>query len=128
MNLDDKDTTAVGRYGEQIVYSLMKREYAGEEIEVIWINEVAESKKPFDILIVEKKTNNVLHYIEVKSSANIDKKQFEISQKELEAAFSNDETYHLYRVSGIGKSVVIYCFQRLKQHLYDGDMKIFLVY
>ncbi|XP_065060085.1 uncharacterized protein LOC135687459 [Rhopilema esculentum] len=128
-NLDEKDTTAVGRYGEQIVYSFMKRKYESEEIEVFWINEVAESKQPFDILIVEKKTNRVLHYIEVKSSTSIDpSKPFEISPKELEVAFNNGETFHLYRVSGIGNSVVMYCFERLKQHLHQGGMKIFLVY
>ena len=90
-----------GRWGEELVYNylLQQSESSGGDGRVTWMNEEAESGKPFD-LIVDGDDFRV--YVEVKATKLDQKELFEISSKEIVFAEEHKENFHLYRVYNAG--------------------------
>jgi len=86
-NSDSIPDKELGRWGEQVVSNFLK-----EKGKVIWINEIEEKGKEFDILFQEK------FYIEVKTTRTSTKHHFEMSFDELAFAEKHKENYHIYRL------------------------------
>ena len=110
ININDDDTTAVGRIGEEIVFGMLVRKYEKEIqqgiVNVQWLNQNGESGYPYDVLVTLRKSavESEQRMVEVKATTVIEDKPFEISSQELRCAFDNRPLYDLYRVCGVGKS------------------------
>lgn len=69
---------------------------------VEWVNEMAESGLPYDILVKDAAGREA--YAEVKSSMHHTKFLFPMSFRELEFAATAGRQYHVYRVFGVGSA------------------------
>ena len=74
---------------------LVARVPAGQT--VVWMNESEESGQCYDIRIEDDVTNQVVAYIEVKTSKSQDKMMFEVSHREWCFAQMHGEALHIYR-------------------------------
>ena len=103
-NNDDEDIKRIGKYGELWVYEMLKKKYENdisENIrEVVWMNEAEEMGNAFDLKIIDKK-QNIVEYIEVKSTGGTDKNYFPVSANELLFAQSNPATFFIYRLFNV---------------------------
>jgi uncharacterized membrane protein YgcG len=108
---DDLDAArAVGRWGEAYVAALLRAE-APDGCAVRWVNEAAESGRPYDVQIVDSETGVVQSYVEVKTTVRGDDaagaaRRFEMSLRELEAARQHGGAYAVYRVALITEAAV----------------------
>ncbi|CAF0866360.1 unnamed protein product [Didymodactylos carnosus] len=90
---------AVGRCGEKLVYNYLKWKYANDDnkIRIEWLNEVNETRLPYDIKIISEK--NEIIYIEVKTTILPDNHLFPISIDELSSILNlSTDQYFIYRV------------------------------
>ena len=126
---DDYDARkTVGRWGEEFVYGyLKKREHLpnGQRIcDIQWVNENNETGNPYDI-VVQLETETV--YIEVKSTASVDKELIATSWKELKFAEGQAKNYHLYRVNNAGKSSTqLRWLENLHEYLQHNPIRFYL--
>jgi hypothetical protein len=89
---EEYDLVKIGRRGEKFIFELLLEKYPNKTI--IWENETAESKLPYDIKIQE----NEQKFIEVKSTISNSSTGFYISEKEFKMMISNGKNYLIYRV------------------------------
>ncbi|XP_071961958.1 uncharacterized protein [Antedon mediterranea] len=87
----------VGKYGEKLVYHLLKNQY-DDNATVRWVNEEYETGLPYDIEIQTVGEKACIEYVEVKATNSSEKKFFEISSNEVAFAQQQMPNYHLYRV------------------------------
>ena len=116
---DEESLLRIGRWGEQFVYTLLKRSGElpdGRKIkQITWVNEVKESGKPYDLeLELESDQPDTVQrdYIDVKSTASGQKELVAASWKELKFAQAQSENYYIYRVYGAGSSSSRVCLVR----------------
>lgn len=116
-----KDKKAIGRWGEEYVFSELKKKYGdkypdgqieesggifiikinGKEIaKVEWLNYETDQQKGYDIIIIE---NGAKEYIEVKATKTGSKEFFEVTRKEWENMKEKGDSYHIYRVYNAGE-------------------------
>eukprot|EP00658_Telonema_sp_P-2_P003323 TRINITY_DN11225_c0_g1_i1.p1 TRINITY_DN11225_c0_g1~~TRINITY_DN11225_c0_g1_i1.p1 ORF type:complete len:342 (+),score=74.52 TRINITY_DN11225_c0_g1_i1:137-1162(+) len=96
--LDCHDLTAVGRWGEALVYQLVLQQ-AGAGRQVSWVNRDGETRAAYDITVSDLK--GTLHstcFIEVKSTRFEDKNVFPLSLCEWDFASKPGVDYRVYRV------------------------------
>jgi hypothetical protein len=91
---------STGRWGEQLVFRHLRETLASAK-KVTWVNEEAESGKPYDIIVTEHGVaigsgNDT--YVEVKATSTAERPLFEMSVAELEFARAHGRNYSLYRV------------------------------
>ena len=112
VHLNDADTSAIGRYGEMLVYERLQKELESQiqqgTTKVTWHNKDVETGYPFDITIAMKSTESndkdmqLYRFIEVKTTLDKRDKPFEISPRELICALQYGKRYDIYRVGGVG--------------------------
>ncbi|RHY28957.1 hypothetical protein DYB32_005571 [Aphanomyces invadans] len=95
--LTDQAKVAIGRVGEEYVYSLLRAEFPPDQVE--WVNQVEETGLPYDICIHH--ASGGTEFIEVKSTSTYDKVVFEMSVQELEYATLKGSQYSIYRAFAI---------------------------
>ena len=97
----------MGRWGEELVFNMLRRALAVTEMRVNWVNEAGERFMPWDLELIriDSPSNNAVDtYIEVKSSASLEKPFFEVSIAELEHARASASRYVIFRVVGVGSA------------------------
>jgi len=92
--MSETERMRIGNWGEHFVYRLLKKTKASSQ--VVWINEISETGKPYDIEITDALGRKT--YIEVKTTARMDLMMFAISWNELLFAAEVGRRYHIYRV------------------------------
>lgn len=100
------DTEAIGRWGEQYVFSkkMITGYYQQKErplLSIEWANEHAEQNLPYDF--IAHLPGGVSEYWEVKSTVSPSKASFPISPQELRFALLNRQAYHIIRILKAGK-------------------------
>ena len=118
----DSDEQALGRWGEEVVYRHLLREYPDHQ--VIWMNQEKEVGEPYDITIAPTKpgsSNTQLEtrkgfvlYIEVKTTRAAAKSAFEITLNELEFMKMQGDSYIIYRLVDGSEDDSSTSFYRLK--------------
>ncbi|XP_033101248.1 protein NO VEIN-like [Anneissia japonica] len=107
INVSNPSDDIVGRWGEELVYHLLKNQYMGDsnmKCTVRWANEQDETGNPYDIEIHTNYEGGVcIEYVEVKATNSSEKKHFQISANEVTFAQQKAPHYHLYRVYNAGK-------------------------
>lgn len=101
------DRTEIGRWGEMLVfdYLLKQKEFHSEIYDVIWVNDVAESGKPYDFEVICTTEDEAFTlYVEVKATCSSKKEVFEISSNEVKFASEQGERYHIYRIFNAGNT------------------------
>eukprot|EP00388_Colpodella_angusta_P009349 GDKJ01024938.1.p1 GENE.GDKJ01024938.1~~GDKJ01024938.1.p1 ORF type:complete len:556 (-),score=147.66 GDKJ01024938.1:59-1609(-) len=97
---------AVGRFGEEYVYHLLKSDSL-KYADVKWINENSETALPYDVTFRYKNANNgslsKIQFAEVKATSSLDREEFEISANEWKFAANERSNYHIFRVFGVGQ-------------------------
>lgn len=96
---DDMDTQSkldVGRWSEEYVFHFLQ----GKNKRVLWLNEVAESYKPYDFIVTTSEGIDI--FIEVKGTPSDKKSIFPISSAEWKLMFEQGEKYFIYRVFSAG--------------------------
>lgn len=83
-----------GRYGEELVFHVLKTRYP--ELKIIWINQEEESFKPYDIVI--QHNAETFEYIEVKTTKNPQEHSFFISAYEMDLFSKYQNNSYIYRV------------------------------
>ncbi|PNH01136.1 hypothetical protein TSOC_012984 [Tetrabaena socialis] len=92
---------AVGRWGEQYVAAYLRAKAdAGTVVE--WINDRNEQCLPYDVVVRDLDSGEVLSYIEVKATSSWDKTYFEVSHTEWLFAQQQGSRYHIFRMFGAG--------------------------
>ncbi len=91
----------IGKKGEKYVCEnkIIDNYYIEKGIEVlsiVWENEKAESRSPFDFIVVL--VDDIIHYWEVKSTSSATKAEFPISSNEIQFALENSEVYFIIRI------------------------------
>jgi len=102
--LDTKNTRAVGRWGEKLVYQYLLSSFSirqGSHNVVEWLNEKEETNSFYDIKVTDCKSGRVT-FVEVKTTRFDDKNAFEISPWEWDFATKPGVQYHIYRVYNAG--------------------------
>lgn len=102
--LDTKDTRAVGRWGEKLVYQYLLSSSSirqGNHNLVEWLNEKEETNSFYDIKVTDCKSGRVT-FVEVKTTRFDDKNAFEISPWEWDFATKPGVQYYIYRVYNAG--------------------------
>ncbi|XP_033112406.1 protein NO VEIN-like isoform X2 [Anneissia japonica] len=122
----------IGRWGEELVYHLLKNQYEGKSnvrSTVLWANEQNETGYPYDIEIKTNIEGGVhTEYIEVKATNSSDKKYFQISSNEITFAQLNAPNYHLYRVYNVGKkeAVRVCSLKNLSEKMVKKEVVLFM--
>ncbi|WP_346068435.1 sacsin N-terminal ATP-binding-like domain-containing protein [Sphingobacterium siyangense] len=93
----------VGRWCEEFVNDYLIKSNDGIS-EVLWMNEDAESGKPFDFKIVQ---NGKEHFIDVKGTPSAVKDVVYLSPNEWKFMLEKKEDYSIYRVYNAGKDARI---------------------
>ncbi|CAF4768103.1 unnamed protein product, partial [Rotaria sp. Silwood1] len=93
-NLEDDLKT--DRCGEDFVFRYLQWKYPDKQIE--WVNQNKESGLPFDILVINKTTNNETELVEVKTTRSCNQNTFQMSIGEIECLLANPKNYSIYRV------------------------------
>lgn len=106
---------------------IIKASNAVENFTIEYLNANGDVQKGFDIIV--KKGDEIVEYIEVKSSESEDKEYFEISGtqwefcKTLELKYKQGDKYYVYRVLGAGKSTArIIVYQNPYKKWVEGDV------
>ena len=94
----DADTTAIGRWGEELVSRHLRA--SGETLQ--WMNEHAESGLPYDIRIQREGATDPI-YLEVKTTVSTSRHVFPISGQEIAFAREQQSSYWVVRVYACGK-------------------------
>ena len=138
---ENPNSEEVGRWGEGCVYEFLRKQVkvfpSAENVDIIWLNEEANTTAPYDIEIrrhitgvnQEAESKTVITYIEVKTTSSDQKEFFEISVPELRFALEKKEALHLYRVFNAGKPgcLRIRRLKNLASHLEKKNVKLFMV-
>lgn len=103
------DAHQVGRTGEQYVFDKKRIQlyYKKHHIPIThveWQNEKEESGSPYDFTVCLE--DGSLHYWEVKSTPSPSKREFPMSEMELQFAIEKKDTYFLIRLQNINQSPV----------------------
>jgi len=107
------EAMATGRAGEAAVFQYIRDATAVAELpgllhgpahDVVWANQGAETGRPYDITYtgVNNRGKAETYYVEVKTTASVDKPIFEISPGELDFARHHPQTYLILRLFGVG--------------------------
>lgn len=137
---ENPNSEEVGRWGERCVYEFLLNQVkvlpSGENVDIIWLNEEANTTAPYDFEIrrhitgvnQEAESKTVITYIEVKTTSSDQKEFFEISVPELRFALEKKEALHLYRVFNAGKPgcLRIRRLKNLASHLEKKNVKLFM--
>ena len=137
---ENPNSEEVGRWGERCVYEFLinqvKVHPTGENVDIIWLNEEANTTAPYDFEIrrpntgvnQEAQSKTVITYIEVKTTSSDQKEVFEISVPELLFALEKKEAFHLYRVFNAGKRgcLRIRRLKNLASQLEKRNVKLFM--
>ncbi|CAI5729829.1 unnamed protein product [Hyaloperonospora brassicae] len=101
-----EEREAIGRWGEEYVFNQLKQQQAENEsnLTVEWMNEKEESGLPYDLTL--SSGNQVVEFVEVKSTRTMEKGVFEISMNELDQAAIHGSTYCIYRVFNAGNAAL----------------------
>ena len=123
-NLSEKSKIRIGKEGEKYAVRCLKdkllKKYPGSMlsdtdegfileqegrkiVNVRWLNKNGESGEHYDILVQEEGKKN---YIEVKSTIDENRKDFLITEAELEFMTKKANDYTIYRVYNVGKQSV----------------------
>ena len=124
--LSSSDAVAVGRWGEQMVYSFyleQSKQPESDILSVTWINQSLEKELPYDIDVTLKtvipqdsrtiltdgdEVTNLRHvYVEVKSTLAEQKAFFELSYNQLKFAEDKADDFHIVRVYNVGKTETV---------------------
>ncbi|KAK1441691.1 hypothetical protein BgAZ_500230 [Babesia gibsoni] len=96
---------SIGLLGEEYVYNvlraILKEEIAKGDLDVIWHNQDSEGGQAYDITVTNRKGEDV--YIEVKSSASLNRPSFSISYAQWVFAQQHRFRFEIFRLSGIGQ-------------------------
>jgi hypothetical protein len=124
----ESDTTAVGRWGEELVFSHFDRgSSARDHCTCVWVNKDGESGLPYDIRLEDTQTNSSI-FIEVKTTVTSDRHIFPISGAELRFAQQNGSSYWVVRVYGGGTDGVKMCkIESLMEKVERGAIGLLLV-
>jgi len=91
-----------GLYGELIAFIYIRILHSlSPHLEVTWPNEVKESGKPFDIQVTNTKTNDIVEYIEVKTTQLALNNTFEFTENEWNFAEQQRGKFTILRLSGV---------------------------
>ena len=137
---ENPNSEEVGRWGERCVYEFLLNQVkvlpSGENVDIIWLNEEANTTAPYDFEIrrpntgvnQEAQSKTVITYIEVKTTSSDQKEVFEISVPELLFALEKKEALHLYRVFNAGKPgcLRIRRLKNLASQLEKKNVKLFM--
>ena len=137
---ENPNSEEVGRWGERCVYEFLLNQVkvlpSAENVDIIWLNEEANTTAPYDFEIrrhitgvnQEAESKTVITYIEVKTTSSDQKEFFEISVPELRFALEKKEALHLYRVFNAGKPgcLRIRRLKNLASHLEKKNVKLFM--
>ena len=136
--------------------SRYQSEIASDEIKIEWMNETAESGLPYDIRIIDRKGKNsseanfasstsemdstanedqVIAYIEVKSTRKTEQESFPISYQEILFAQKNQAKFEIYRVYGAGMNktptdeqpIRVKIFRNVPRLLNSHKLNLFIV-
>lgn len=98
-----KDTAAreqLGRWGEQFAFEYLRvteqQRPAAEQGQVVWVNGEAETGSPYDVTV--QRSDGVMEYVEVKTTAAANKHYFEVSHNEWAFAEEQGVHYSILRV------------------------------
>lgn len=87
---------------EKFVWKELKERFSFDHaISVVWLNEVVEKGEPYDIVVFRENKNgnrNILYFIEVKSTSSCNRRDFELSLRELLFAARYGSAFHVHRV------------------------------
>jgi hypothetical protein len=117
-----------GRWGEQLVFRHLRETLASAK-KVTWVNEEAESGKPYDIIVTEHGVaigsgNDT--YVEVKATSTAERPLFEMSVAELEFARAHGRNYSLYRVfNANSEHVRVLKLHNVARSLTNGGLVLF---
>lgn len=123
-NLTQKEKDDIGYWGEEFVFSSLKKKYSenfskfietensfkfindSKSIEIIWINKNKNQQGiGRDIDLIEVENGKITHkYIEVKSTISELKDYFELTEREWDKAKKEGDNYIIYRVYNAGKN------------------------
>ena len=130
--VDPNDFTKfLGNAGENIVYTYLYQQnetrIKSGDMKIEWLNNDLETGEPYDIKISE--SDGKIIYIEVKSTRNHSKKEFEISSQQIKFAFEQGSNFHLYRVSGLTSTskVRIRRLVNLSMYLNNKSVRLYMV-
>ena len=137
---ENLNSEEIGRWGERCVYEFLLYKVKGlptsENVDIIWLNEEANTTAPYDFEIrrritgvnQEAESKTVITYIEVKTTSSDQKEFFEISVPELRFALERKEALHLYRVFNAGKPgcLRIRRLKNLASQLERKNVKLFM--
>ena len=106
-NISKKTKDAIGNWGEEFVYEVLKKEYSEEKYNIKWLNQNNNIGKGYDFVILEN--GEEILYIEVKSKTDDNPQLIEITGTQWEWArklYNQDRgtKYQIYVVSNAGKN------------------------
>jgi len=146
--LDEADSKAIGRWGEQLVYSHYLQKSKAENspiVSVEWMNDANEIGLPYDLKVTMTTEpglsegaglvdgDDVSHlrtvFIEVKATLADKKAFFEISHPQLKFAEEKEMDFHIMRVYNVGKvdCVKIVSLENLIQKIKGKQVKVCMV-
>uniref|UniRef100_A0A3B1JM69 Wu:fj29h11 n=1 Tax=Astyanax mexicanus TaxID=7994 RepID=A0A3B1JM69_ASTMX len=129
---DFDDTTDIGKWGEQLVYSFLThwRDTGSGPSEVVWYNQSGETGQPCDFKLTFANGQNGTRevFVEVKTTVKRERHFIHLSANELDFALKEKDKYHIYRVYGAGDSqnVRLCRIKNLAQHLHSKTLELFL--
>lgn len=108
-DIDEESLLKIGRRGEKWVYAYLKSlHHDRKNISIKWLNEEGEKGLPYDIQINFVDKSQDIQRIEVKTtSKNMDNYRFPISIQEVKEMLQYPETYYIYRVNLMTRSLTI---------------------
>lgn len=117
--------------GWVVLYTVQYNGQLSSTVEVNWANQKEESGWPFDIKVefpVPGQSTPQSFFIEVKTTMSENKGVFEISNRQLQFAYQQQNAFHLYRVYNAGKATVKMCrIQNLHQYLDAHQIALYMV-
>ena len=143
----------IGRWGELFVNEMLKQRFSkqieAKEIQVVWLNERGETGLPYDFVVIdlgrlnrlarqsqdgeqteqEIKSEDVKHFIEVKTTTKMDREYFYISYSELMFATSHASKFMVYRLyNGYNdpSQVKLKEIGDIPAHLHSHHIKLFM--
>lgn len=123
------DTTPAATAAEAFVCDVLTQQYQQEDrgVRVVWVNADGEQGTPYDLMLVRSRGtgagrsgDEIVAYIEVKSTSSSTRKDFELSLRELLFAARYGKAYKVYRVFGASTSAL----RRMRFQIYEDIVQL----
>jgi Holliday junction resolvase-like predicted endonuclease len=109
-----------GRYGEEYVLKLLKKEYQDNNVIIIDLNENGKTGIGADIVVQDKTNKEIIKLVEVKSTTGLKGSEQRISGVQWETARKEGDLYWMYCVYNVKNNPEVIRIQNPIQKWKDG--------